>query len=120
MRPKWFREPALVIQSIAAVLAVLVGFGVPGLSDGIVAGVTALLTAGAAALTALRTRPIAPSVFSGVITTGATLAAAFGLDLAQTQVSLIAAAAMALMAMLTRAQVTPEDDPSDQLAGTGR
>lgn len=114
---KWFgREPALVIQTIGAVAAVLVGFGV-SLDDGTVAAITAVVAAAAAAWTALHVRPVAPAVFTGVITTGATLAAAFGFDLSQEQVGLICAAAMTGMAMLTRAQVTPANDPSTKLTG---
>lgn len=114
---KWFgREPALVIQTIAALLALFVGFGVPGLNDGLVAAITALLTAAAAAWTAYHVRPIAPAVFTGVITTGATLLAAFGVDLSQSQVSLVTAAAATVMGLLMRAQVTPEHDPINDSA----
>lgn len=113
---KWFgREPALVIQTIAAILTLAIGFGVPGLNDGLAAAITAVLTAGAATWVALHVRPIAPTVFTGFITAAATLAAAFGLDLSQQQVGLVAVAATALMAMLTRAQVTPVDDPDPAL-----
>jgi repressor of nif and glnA expression len=109
---RWFgREPALVIQTLAAVASVLLAFGLPGLSDGLIASMTAFLTAVAAAWTALTVRPIGPAVFTGVITTGATLGAAFGLDLSQQQVGVVAAAAIAVMTMWTRAQVTPEHDP---------
>lgn len=112
MQSKWFgREPALVIQTLAAILTLLVGFSVPGLNDGLVAGITALLTAGAAAWTAWHVRPIAPALFTGLITTGATLLAAFGVDLSQQQVSLVTVTATAVMALLMRAQVTPDHDP---------
>lgn len=120
MQAKWFgREPALVIQATAAILAVGAGLGLPGISDGVIAAGTAFLTAAAAAYTALHVRPVAPAVFTGVITTGATLAAAFGLDLAQGQVGLISAASLAIMAMLTRQQVTPAYDPSATALGPG-
>lgn len=111
---RWFgREPALVIQSIAAVLALLVGFGVPWMNDGLAAAITAVLTAGAAAWIALHVRPIAPAVFTGVITTGATLLSAVGFDLSQSQVALVTTAVVAIMAMWTRQSVTPAHDPSD-------
>ena len=110
---KWFgREPALVIQSIVAVFAVVAGFGVTAVNDSVLAAVTAFGTAAAAAWTAWSVRPWAPAVFSGVVTTGATLAASFGFHLAQQQVGAIAAGAVTVMALLTRAQVTPEHDPS--------
>jgi hypothetical protein len=112
VQPKWFgREPALVIQTISALLALAVAFGIPGLNDGVAAAITATLTAGAGAWVAWHVRPVAPTVFTGFITAAATLAAAFGLDLTQQQVGLVAVAATAVMAMLTRAQVTPVHDP---------
>lgn len=114
--PRWFgREPALVIQTISAVLALLVGFGISGLDDGLAAAITAVLTAAAATWVALHVRPVAPTVFTGLVTASATLAAAFGLDLTQQQVGLVAMAATAVMAMLTRAQVTPTSDPDPAL-----
>jgi hypothetical protein len=110
--PKLFgREPALWIGTLTALLAVAAGFGLPGVDDGLIAALTAFLTAGSGAWTAVRVRPVAPAVFTGVITTGATLLAAFGLDLAQQQVALVTAAAMAVMALVTRAQVTPDREP---------
>lgn len=118
MQTKWLgREPALIIQAVAAVLAVGAGFGLPGISDGVIAAGTAFLTALAAAITAWHVRPIAPAVFTGVITTGATVLAAFGLDLPQKQVALISFAALTVMAMLTRQQVTPAYDPSSTVVG---
>jgi hypothetical protein len=105
------REPALWISSLAAVLAVVAGFGLPGINDGIIAALTAFLTAGAGAWTALRVRPIAPAVFTGVISTGAVLLAAFGLDLSQHQVGLVAAAAAMLVSLVARGQVSPDVVP---------
>lgn len=109
------REPALWIQALSATLALLVGLGLPGLNDTLAASITAVATAGAATWVALRTMPIAPTVFSGFITAAATLGAALGLDLSQQQVSLVTLTATAVMALLTRAQVTPKDDPSTRL-----
>lgn len=104
------REPALWISAIAALLAVAVGFGLP-VTDGQAGAITAVLTAGAATWTALHVRPVAPAVFSGLFTTGATLLAAYGVDLSQQQVGLISGAAITLMALITRQQVTPAADP---------
>lgn len=112
---RWFgREPALVIQTISATLAVLIGFGVPFLNDGLAAAITAVLTAGAATWVAVHTQPVAPTAFSGFITAGATLLAAFGFDLSQQQVSLVTAGVTAVMVMLTRAQVSPVHDSAPQ------
>lgn len=105
---KWFgREPALVIQGIGALLATAVVFGLPGLNDGLVAAITALLTAGAAAWTALHVQPIAPTVFGGLFGAGATLLAALGFHLSQQQTGAVTLATAALMAILTRPQQEP-------------
>lgn len=114
------REPNLWINTIAAALAVAVGFGFSGLTDGRAAAITAALTAVAAAWTALRVRPVGPAAFGGVITTGAALLASFGLELSQQQVGLISAGAITLMALITRAQVTPAADPRVGVGLTSR
>lgn len=106
----WGREPALWISTASAILSVLVGFGLPGLTDGLAAALTAFLTAAAAAWTAWHVRPVAPSVFTGVVTTGATLLTAFGLDLTQQQVALVAVAVTTVMTLIVRAQVSPAMD----------
>lgn len=116
MQPKLFgREPTLWINAIGALLALAVGFGLPGVNDALVAGVSAFLTAAAAAWMALRVTPIAPAVFTGVVTSGATLLAAFGLSLTQQQVSLVTAAAAVLVSLVARGQVTPVHDPQPSL-----
>lgn len=121
----WFgREPALVIQGVSAVLAMLVGFGVRGLDDGLVAAIAAALTAAAGVYTALYVRPIQPTIFGSLIATLATLGAAFGLDWDQQQVALVTLASQALVALLTRPQqvpvtiegeLVPEPGPSGRL-----
>lgn len=109
---KWFgREPALVIQTISALLAMLIGFGIPGLNDNLAGAVTAVLTAAASVWVAIHTQPVAPTVFTGLITAAATLLATFGLNFTQQQVSLVAMGVTALMALVLRAQVTPVHDP---------
>lgn len=114
--PKLFgREPALWIGSLAAILSLAVGLGLPGLTDGLVTAIVAFLTAGAATWTAWHTTPVLPTVFSGLISTGAVLLGAVGLNLTQTQVSLTAAAAVALMGLVARAQITPVTDARSQL-----
>lgn len=123
-RPWFGREPALVIQGVSAILAMLVGFGVPGLDDGLVAAIAAVLTAGATAYTALHVRPIAPTVFGGLIAALATLGAAFGLDWDQQQVALVTLSVQSVVALLTRPQqvpitidgeVVPDSGPSARL-----
>jgi hypothetical protein len=107
---KWFgREPALVLQTIAAALALLIGFSLPHLNDTLAAALMALLTAAAAAWTALHVRPIAPSIFGGLIAAGAVLVAQLGLHITQAQTGAVAALVAAVVALLTRSQQDYQD-----------
>jgi hypothetical protein len=117
-RPWFGREPALIIQGISTILAMLVGFGVPGLDDGLVAAIAAVLVAAAAVYTSLYVRPIQPTLFGGLIAALATLGAAFGLDLAQQQVALVTLAAQALVALLTRPQQKPVTISGEVISAT--
>lgn len=106
------REPTMWLQALTATLALLVGFGVPGLSDTLAAGITSLAAAVFAAWQAWAVQPVAPTVFSGVIATAAPLVAHFGFDLTQQQVGLISVAVATLVGLLVRPQSTPVSDPS--------
>lgn len=106
------REPAMWIQALTALLALFVGFGVPGLSDTLAAAVTALAAAIFAAVQALAVQPVAPTVFSGVIAAAAPLVMHFGLDLTQQQVGLVSIAVATVVGLLVRSQSTPVHDPS--------
>lgn len=101
------REPALWLNSLSAVLGLLVTFQVGGLdaeeAGWIVAGVSAVLGAIAAALT----RPIAPQAFTTAVATIASAVAAFGYEAAPTHVAAINAAVLSVLMFLTRGQVTP-------------
>ena len=106
---KWFgREPALVIQGIAAALAALIVFGVPGLNDGVAAAITGVLTAGAAVWTAVHVRPVAPSLFGGLISAVVALLSVLHVyDVTQQQSGAVQLAVAALVAILTRPQQEP-------------
>lgn len=109
---KWFgRDPALWIQAVTTVLAVLVGFQFPRLTDSMAAAIIALLYAVAGVYVAWTVRPWVPGFFTGVIAAGAALAGEFGLHLSQPQVSLLAAAAAAGVTLWARGHVTPAHDP---------
>lgn len=100
------REPALWLNTLSAVLGLVVTFNV-GLSQDqagwIVAGVSAILGAIAAALT----RPIAPQAFTTVVATVASAVAAFGYDVAPTTTAAINGVVLAVLMFITRGQVTP-------------
>lgn len=104
----WTKEPTLLIGAVSAVLAFFVTFGVEGLSGeqaGLIVGVvTAILTL----INAWAVRPIAPTLFSGLITAGAALLAGYGLELGQEQVGQFQLAVVAVMTLILRGQVMPE------------
>ncbi|PZG17816.1 hypothetical protein C1I95_14800 [Micromonospora craterilacus] len=111
-RPIFGREPAVIINAVAALLATLIGFMPAALTGEQAGAIVAALTAAAAIWTAIKVRPVAPTLFVGAITTGATLAGAFGYALTQQQVGTLAAASVALMTVLViRPQSTPAADP---------
>jgi hypothetical protein len=111
-RPVLGREPAVLIGAVASLLAVLIGFVPTALTVEQAGGITAFLTAAAAVWTAVKVRPVAPTLFVGIITTGATLLATFGFELSQAQVGAVAAASVALLtALVVRPQSTPAADP---------
>lgn len=100
------REPALWLNSLSAILGLVVTFNV-GLTQNqagwLVAGVSAVLGAIAAALT----RPIAVQAFTTLVATVASAVAAFGYDVAPTTTAAINGLVLAVLMFLTRGQVTP-------------
>lgn len=100
------REPALWLNTLAAVLGLIVTFNV-GLSaeeaGWTVAGVSAVLGAIAAALT----RPIAVQAFTTLVATVASAVSAFGFEVAPTTTAAVNGTALAVLMFVTRGQVTP-------------
>ncbi len=113
----WFgREPALVIQTIAAVAGLLIALGATHwwhwLNPGFVGALVVLLNAVAAVLVAVRVRPWGPAIFSGVIVAGVGMLAALGFQVAPDVLASVQFLAAAVVTMWTRTQVTPEHDPA--------
>ncbi|WP_435279362.1 hypothetical protein [Streptomyces sp. 1222.5] len=100
------REPALYLNTLSAILGLVVTFNV-GLTENqagwIVAGVSAILGAIAAVLT----RPIAVQAFTTLVAAVASAVAAFGYDVAPTTTAAINGLVLAVLMFLTRGQVTP-------------
>lgn len=112
MTPTLFgREPALWLQTITAVLALLVAVPGAGMNDTLAALITSAVAAGFTAWQAFLVRPIAPTVFSAGIAAVVPLLAYFGLDFTQTQVGLFSAGVAAVIALWVRPQSTPTADP---------
>ncbi|MFF9285383.1 hypothetical protein [Streptomyces griseosporeus] len=100
------REPALVIATISAGLSLLVTFNF-GLSAEQAGAIVAVISAVFAAATAVLTRPIAPSAFTGLVAAVAALLAAYGLELSAEKIGAINAVVLAGLALMTRGQVSP-------------
>lgn len=100
------REPALWLNSLSAVLGLLVTFNV-GLTEvqagWIVTSVSAVLGAIAAALT----RPIAVQAFTALVATVASAVAAFGYEVQPTTTAAVNGAVLAILMFVTRGQVSP-------------
>ncbi|WP_020135020.1 hypothetical protein [Streptomyces sp. 351MFTsu5.1] len=101
------REPVVVLNTLSAVLGLIVSLGVTSLSaetaGAIVAAVSAILGGIAAAMT----RPIAPQAFTAIVTAGAVLVGTLGYDVSQSTVGAINTVVLAGLTLLTRVQVTP-------------
>jgi hypothetical protein len=107
------REPTLVLQTVSALLAVFVAVGLPNLSAEQAGVIIAVLSAAIGAANAFLVRPLAPAAFTGLITAGAALLAAYGLDVSQPVVGAISAAVVTVLGLVTRQQVTPVPDRLD-------
>lgn len=99
------REPALIIGAVGALLTVLAAANLSFLSASAAAAVTALITA---AVTAWATRPVAPSLYVGVITAAAALTAEYGFNVSDQMVAALSGAVLAGFALFgVRPQVSP-------------
>jgi hypothetical protein len=103
------REPALIISAFGAVATLLVSLNLDWLSAGAGAAVT---TAATAAVIAWTTRPVAPALFTAVVSAGAALFAEYGLHVADATVAAISGVVLVGFALFgIRPQATPAADP---------
>lgn len=99
-------EPAVIVGTISAALSLVVTLGV-GLSADQAGAWVAVITAAFAVVTAVMTRPIAPAAFTGLVTVGATLLAAYHFDVSGGTVAAVNGTVLAVLTLLTRGQVSP-------------
>lgn len=103
------REPALVISAVGAFVTLLVSLNIDGLSAGAGAAITTFLTAVVIAAT---TRPVAPALFTAIVSAGAALFAEYGLHVADATVAAVSGVVLVGFALFgIRPQVTPNADP---------
>lgn len=102
------REPAVVLGAVAAVLAVVVGIFPTSLSTEQSGVIVAFIAAAWGVFVAWKTRPVPPSVVTAFIVAGGALLAAFHFDVSQDVLGTISGAALAILALVSRAQITPQ------------
>lgn len=111
------REPALVMAAIGAVLSWIATLGLEQFDAG---QSTALITFLSALVIAATTRPWAPALFVGVISAGASLAAAYQLNWSEEAVTGLGTIVLAGFALFgIRPQVTPSADQAPISPATG-
>lgn len=99
------RDPVLWTSLSSAVLTTLAVFNL-----GLDAGTAGAINGVVVALVAIwATRPRTPGLFTGAVTAAAALLAEYGIHLQDVQVTTLHTLVLAVMAMLTRFQVDPQD-----------
>ncbi|MFG2352568.1 hypothetical protein [Streptomyces sp. NPDC048521] len=106
------REPVAVLNTLSAGLGLIVSLGVTPLTAEMAGGIVAFVTAVLGAAAAAMTRPIAPQAFTTVVAAGAVLVGTFGFEVSQGTVGAINGVVLAALTLLTRAQVTPSNPPA--------
>lgn len=101
------REPVVVLNTLAAILGLVVSLGVTSLTAETAGAIVGIATAILGAIAAAMTRPIAPQAFTAVVAAGAVLVGTFGYEVSQETVGAINTAVLAVLTLLTRVQVSP-------------
>jgi hypothetical protein len=104
------REPAVIISAVGTIVTLLVALKVPGIDAGAGAAITTFLTA---ALIAATTRPVAPALFTAVVSAGAALFAQYGLHWSDDVVAAVSSLVLVSFTLFgVRPAVTPKSDPA--------
>jgi hypothetical protein len=101
------REPVVVLNTLSAVLGLVVSLGITGLTAEQAGATVAVASAVLGGIAAAMTRPVAPQAFTAIVAAGATAVAAFGYEVSQETVGAINTVVLALLTLATRVQVTP-------------
>jgi hypothetical protein len=104
------REPALIISAIGALVTLVVSLNIPQVDAGAGAAIVTFLTA---VIIAATTRPVAPALFTAVVSAGAALFAEYGLHASDAVVAAISGVVLVGFALFgIRPQVTPTASPA--------
>lgn len=102
------REPSAWVAIIGPILVVIATLNVEFLNAGQAAAITAAL---AALVLVVTTRPVAPSLVTGVISAFVALFAEYQIHASEELVAALTGAALAILAFITREQVKPQETP---------
>lgn len=112
-------EWTLGIGAVAALLNWLAGYGWHALTPAQAAAWIVLINALAGVVAAWKTRPIGPQVFTYAISSAAALAVAYGAHVDSTHVALFTDFVLAVLALVTRMQVSPKATLEGQTVVSG-
>lgn len=101
------REPVVVLNTLSAVLGLIVTLGITSLTAEQAGATVAVVSAVLGGIAAAMTRPVAPQAFTAIVAAGATAVAAFGVEVSQESVGAVNTLVLAGLTLLTRVQVTP-------------
>lgn len=104
------REPTLWFAAITGAINMLVTFKLDYLSAEQASLWITLISAVFGAVAVWKTRPVAPQVFTYLASSVVALVAAYGVHLTQEQVGQWNLLALAIASLITRNQVSPEQD----------
>lgn len=103
------REPALWFALLGSVIVLLGTLGFHALTGEQAGLIVGAINAAAAILTALTTRPISPSVFTGFVAALAAVAMSYGLHVTPEQLGMVNFIVLNGLALLTRGQISPTE-----------
>lgn len=103
------REPALWVALITALITVLATLNLEFLDAGQAAAITVFL---GSVIMAVTTRPIAPALFTGLLSSGVALAAEYGFHLPDVTVAALTVLVLTFCTLVgVRPQVEPQETP---------
>lgn len=100
-------EPTLILQTVAALLGLLVTFNLNGLSAEQAGLIVAAISAVFGVINAAAVRPVAPAAFTALVGALADLVAAYGFNVSPETIGAVNATVLAVLALIFRQQVTP-------------
>ena len=102
------REPSLWLTAVAATLALLASFNIPGLSPEQAALIVVGLNAVLGVVNALLVRPVSPAAFTYLVASAFSVAGAYGFEFTEEQVGLTNMVVLGILALALRGQVSPQ------------